>query len=101
MTEAAALDPVTLAILAGVAVLTLTGVLALALAAGWRPLRKRPAVIVALRTGETVRGVLVGRRPTYLQLARVEVLHGGGGASSTIDGTLEIDRDNVTWVQVP
>lgn len=87
-------------ILAAVFIFTAAGIIALALASGWRPLRKRRSVIVALRTGETVRGVLVGRRPTYLQLARVEVLQGGGASSSTVDGTLEIDRDNVTWVQV-
>lgn len=57
-------------------------------------------MIVALRTGETVRGVLVARHRTFLSLDRVEVLHGGSGASSTLDGTLEVDRDNVTWVQV-
>jgi small nuclear ribonucleoprotein (snRNP)-like protein len=92
--------PAEVGILVGIAALILTGWVAIAFAAGWRPLRRRRTVLVTLRTGETLRGVLVARHPTFLELARVEVLR-GDGASSTVDGTLQVDRDNVTWVQVP
>jgi hypothetical protein len=88
-----------LAIIALIA--ALAPVLYLSFVFGWRPLRRRPTVLVTLRTGETLRGILVARRPTWIELARVEVLHGAAGTSSTVDGTVQIDRDNVTWVQVP
>ncbi len=93
------------ATLAALAIIALVAALApvfyLSFVFGWRPLRRRRQVLVTLRTGETLRGILVARRPTWIELARVEVLHGGDGASSTVDGTVQIDRDNVTWVQVP
>jgi small nuclear ribonucleoprotein (snRNP)-like protein len=75
-------------------------VLLTALAFGWRPLFTKPEVLVVLRSGETLRGVLLSRRPTYLVLGDVAVVDGRASETS-IDGTVQVDRENVTWVQVP
>lgn len=82
-----------------VAIVTLAAVLLTAIAFGWRPYRTRSEVLVALRSGETLRGVLLHRRPTYLILTAAWVID--GTKETPIDGTVEVDRDNVTWVQVP
>lgn len=90
VTAEAAMVAAALAVAAGL-------VLSPLIAAGWRPVRRRRAVLVALRTGETLRGVLVARRPTYIVLAKASAV---GSQVQPIDGTVEVDRDNVTWVQV-
>lgn len=94
--------------LAHATALVLVPILLVALAAyttaralGWKPVKAKRPVLVYLASGETLQGVLVARHATYLELARVEVLSGGGGTSSTVDGKIEVDRSNVIWVQVP
>lgn len=72
--------------------------LALALA-GFRPLMPKREVLVVLRSGETLAGVLVARRPGYLILGHAALVS-GAERKTPIDGTVEVDRDNVTWVQV-
>jgi len=87
-----------------IAIPILAGTL-LALAAGInrflnRGLRPKPALIVVLRSGETIRGTLIRRRRGQLELGMAELLEPGGKAT-TIDGNVFLDRANIRWVQRP
>lgn len=65
-----------------------------------RPRRSRPLVLVVLKSGDTIRGTLLHRRPTYLALAGAELLE-GNAAPRPIDGTTFVDRSNIDFVQAP
>lgn len=78
---------------------TLAAVFLILTVAGWRPLLTKRRVIVVLKSGESIRGVLIARRPDTLILDDAEVL--SDGVPVPVDGAVRIDRDNVTWVQVP
>lgn len=61
--------------------------------------RPKPRVLVVLDTGDTFEGVLLRRLPDRLQLGGAR-LH-RDGAETSVDGTVELDRARITWVQVP
>lgn len=60
-------------------------------------------MIVQLRSGEALRGTLTDRHRDRLELQAAELIASETGNLAepvSIDGTVELDRDNVTWVQV-
>lgn len=61
-------------------------------------LQKKKEVLVVLKSGETLRGVLLHRWPSQLELGAAALL--SGETATPIDGTVRLDRDNVVWVQV-
>lgn len=63
-----------------------------------RPWRSRPSVIVVLRSGESMSGVLLHRWRRHLELANVRLLTPD---PTPVDGRVYIDRANVAWVQAP
>lgn len=65
---------------------------------GWKPLRRKRSVLVVLKSGETLAGTLLTRRPSFIVLGNAAIL--AGERRTKIDGTVELDRNNVTWVQV-
>lgn len=67
----------------------------------WRFVRveTRHRVLVTLDTGDTFEGLLVRRLPDRLILEAAR-LH-RDGAETSVDGTVELDRSRITWVQVP
>lgn len=90
--------------LAAVALLSAAFTLLLAggiylITSGARILTTKREVIVVLRSGETLKGVLLHRWPTTLELADATLLSGSQGQTK-IDGTVEVDRRNVVWIQV-
>jgi hypothetical protein len=67
---------------------------------GWRVvLGPKPVVIVVLKSGETIRGVLLSRGPGTVKLGGAELLE--TGKATPIDGDLYLDRNNVRWMQRP
>lgn len=62
-------------------------------------LRKRQRVLVVLDSGDTFEGVLLYRLRDRLVLGAAR-LHRDGSETS-VDGTVELDRARITWVQVP
>lgn len=87
-----------------VALLVVGPTLIAAAAAGvWHWLSERNSrarrVFVAMETGDTFEGVLVRRLPDRLILDAAK-LHRDGSETS-LDGTVELDRQRITWVQVP
>lgn len=72
------------------------------LARRWELFSPRPRVLVALKTGETVAGILLNRRRAVLVLGDVTVHERGAGAEPVrADGSVYIDQSNVRWVQRP
>jgi hypothetical protein len=61
--------------------------------------RPKPRVLVVLDSGDTFEGVLLRRLSDRLVLGGAR-LH-KGGAETSVDGTVELDRARITWVQVP
>lgn len=94
------MSPAEIVTLTLAALLALTALGILARGIGWRPARRRRQVIVPLRSGETLRGVLIARRLDHLELADVEVLTATSKEAVRADGLVWVDRANVTWVQV-
>lgn len=66
---------------------------------GPRRLRARPTVLVVLKSGDTIRGALLSRRRSTVELGGAEVL--GREANTPIDGTVFVDRANIAWIQRP
>lgn len=92
------MDPLITALLgASVALLIAAG--AYLFASGARALSTKEEVIVVLRSGETLKGVLIHRWPTTLELASASLLS-GSESQTRIDGTVQVDRRNVVWIQV-
>jgi small nuclear ribonucleoprotein (snRNP)-like protein len=66
---------------------------------GWRKLERR-TVLVNLRNGSAIRGVLLDARAPLLQLANAVLLEPEAKDAAKIDGTAAIDLSQVAWVQV-
>lgn len=64
----------------------------------FRPHRR---VLVVLKSGETVAGVLLKRRRDLLVIGGATVTEAAGMKPVPADGSLFIDRANVRWVQTP
>lgn len=96
------MDPLAAAMTASAvtaALVIATGLAYMAARSKRRPIEFSSRVLVALTSGETVEGVLVEKRADGLVLRDVTI-HAGGGHSS-VDGAVVLDRDRITWVQVP
>ena len=61
----------------------------------------KPRVLVVLKSGQTVRGVLVRQRDRQLQVADVTVIPEGAKEPIPAGGVIYLDRSNVAWVQRP
>lgn len=66
---------------------------------GWCKLERR-SMLVNLKDGNAIRGVLLDGRGSVLQLASAKLLEAGADKPTAIDGTAAIDLSNVAWVQV-
>lgn len=65
-------------------------------------LRRRPRVIVPLRDGSALRGVLTQRGPRQLRLDDVEVFGTDPNADPVrVDGAVFVDRRSIRWIQDP
>ncbi|WP_237341852.1 hypothetical protein [Williamsia soli] len=58
-------------------------------------------VVVNLKSGTAVAGVIVGDDPERLTLKGVEVIEPGATAPTPADGEILIDRDHVDYIQAP
>lgn len=65
---------------------------------GWHQF-ERCTVLVNLRSGSAIRGVLIDGRAPILQLANAVLLE-AEAEPAKIDGTAAIDFAQVAWVQV-
>lgn len=91
------IDPTTAALTAALIAAILILVV---FASGWKPLTLKTEVLAVLQSGETLKGTLLARRPTFIVLAHVSVLEGSDKVIP-VDGHVQIDRSNVVWLQVP
>lgn len=69
---------------------------------GWHQFERR-TVLVNLRSGSAIRGVLLDGRPPLLQLTNAVLLEPDAPRTQEpprIDGTAAIDYAQVDWVQV-
>lgn len=66
---------------------------------GWRQF-ERCTVLVNLRSGSAIRGVLIDGRAPLLQLANAVLLEPDAKEPAKIDGTAAVDYLQVAWVQV-
>lgn len=66
---------------------------------GWRKLERR-TVLVNLRSGSAIRGVLLDARRPLLQLTNAMLLEPDAKEPARIDGIAAIDLAQVAWVQV-
>lgn len=64
----------------------------------WKSIRRREVVVV-LKDGTSMRGVLVAVRWRHVRLEVVRVWNNTNPVS--LDGMVHIDRANIAWVQVP
>lgn len=67
---------------------------------GWRRLAVRRRVVVNLKAGGAIRGILWSQRGGLLELRHAEVLDEGARATPAA-GSVIVERSNVDFVQVP
>lgn len=65
----------------------------------WRKLERR-TMLVNLRNGAAIRGVLLDARGGLLQLTNAVFLEPGAKEPANIDGTAAVDVAQVAWVQL-
>lgn len=62
------------------------------------PVRRN--VIVNLKDGDALRGVLLRKRGPILELANVELHYAGNRGVVPVDGTVVVEREHVSFMQV-
>jgi hypothetical protein len=72
---------------------------AVALAVWSRRLRVRGRVMVALKSGNAIGGVIVRSLGSYVVLADPEIFDAESGQSTPADGEIWLERSNVDYVQ--
>jgi hypothetical protein len=66
----------------------------------YRRLALHRSVIVNLRSGNAVRGVLVDERGPLIEIRKASVFEPGKPQPIEVDGTVVIERSNIDFVQV-